>query len=146
MGGVTKCTVGGISAQFNPKELQIDKTVSWTAKNSHKEDPVQEFKEPQAASLSCTLYFDGFEQGQSIHDKVKALHKLARMGAGGHPPLIMFSWASVQFQGVIESLSMKYTMFLPGGAPCRAEVGLKMKSADDATVSAKGTGAPEPPY
>jgi hypothetical protein len=135
---------GNLTVQFNPKELQIDKTVSWTAKNSHKEDPIQEFKEPQASSLSTTFYFDGYETGKPVSGQVNELHKMARMGPGGHPPLVTFAWGKTIFVGVVESVSMKYTMFLPGGEPCRAEVGFKMKSADEATVSAKGDPAPAP--
>ncbi len=129
-----------LEVQFNPKELQIDKTVSWTAKNSHKEDPKQEFKEPQSSSLSVTLYFDGFEDGSDVYSgPVKQLEKTAKMVSGlGRPPMVTFNWGSLVFVGVTESVSQKYTMFLPNGNPCRAEVAFKMKSATAAEVSAKG--------
>jgi hypothetical protein len=144
--GLTKAQivseVGTVTAQFNPKELQVDKTVSWTAKNSHKEDPIQEFKEPQSASLAVTLYFDGFETGTDVSGQVKSIEKTAKMTGSGHPPMVRFVWGSFVFEGVTESVSMKYTMFLPSGAPCRAEVGFKMKSAVGAEVSAIAGGDP----
>jgi hypothetical protein len=129
-----------LTVQFNPKELQIDKTVSWTAKNSHKEDPKQEFKEPQSSSLSVTLYFDGYESGTDVHaGPVSQLEKTAKMVSGlGRPPMVKFVWGSLVFEGVTESVSQKYTMFLSNGNPCRAEVAFKMKSASAAEVSAKG--------
>ncbi len=131
-----------LNVQFNPKELQIDKTVSWTAKNSHKEDPTQEFKEPQSSSLSVTLYFDGYENGTDVYSgPVKQLEKTGKMVSGlGRPPMVTFSWGSLVFVGVTESVSQKYTMFLENGNPCRAEVAFKMKSADGAEVSAKPEG------
>jgi len=131
-----------LTVQFNPKELQVDKTVSWTAKNSHKEDPKQEFKEPQSSSLSVTLYFDGYEQGSDVYSgPVKQLEKTARMVASlGRPPMVKFVWGSFVFEGVTESVSQKYTMFLSNGNPCRAEVAFKMKSATAAEVSAKPEG------
>ena len=128
-----------VTAQFNPKELQVDKTVSWTAKSSHTEDPIQEFKEPQSSSLSATLYFDTYETKRNVYEQyVSLLEDMVKMDSStGHPPLVAFVWGNFVYQGVVESLSQKYTMFLETGAPCRCEVGLKMKSAKGATVGAK---------
>ena len=42
-----------------------------------------------------------------------------------------FYWSGApQFKGVIESLSVKYTMFMPDGTPVRATVNLRMKQAN----------------
>ena len=128
-----------VTAQFNPKELQVDKTVSWTAKSSHTEDPFQEFKEPQSSSLSAVLYFDTYESKADVYDQyVNALEDMVRMDSStGRPPLVAFVWGKFVFQGVVESLSQKYTMFLSDGTRCRCEVNIKMKSAKGAQVSAK---------
>ena len=80
-----------VEAQFNPKELQVDKTVSWTPSSSHGEDPQQEFKEPQASSLSATLYFDTYESKEDVYDKyIKGLEKMVVMEPSlGRPPLVL---------------------------------------------------------
>lgn len=45
--------------------------------------------------------------------------------------ILTFSWGGTPgFQGVVESLSVKYTMFMPDGTPARATVGLKMRQAN----------------
>ena len=132
-----------VNAQFNPKELQVDKSVSWTnAQGPATEDPEQEFKEPQSRSLSCTLYFDTFEsKGDVFGQYVSKLEKMVMIdGHLGRPPLVTFTWGSFTFQGVVESLSQKYTMFLPNGTRCRCEVGFKMKSAKGAKVGTKPKG------
>lgn len=128
-----------VDAQFNPKELQVDKTVSWTAKSSHTEDPIQEFKEPQSSNLSVTLYFDTYETKRDVYSQyISTLEKMVTMDSGtGRPPLVGFCWGKFIFKGVVESLSQKYTMFLSDGTRCRCEVSLKMKSAVGAEVSAK---------
>lgn len=130
-----------LSVQFNPKELQVDKSVSWTnAQGPATEDPEQEFKEPQSRNLSCTLYFDTLEQGGDVRGYTGQLEKTVTIVGGlGRPPMTIFQWGSFNFTGVVESLSQKYTMFLPDGTPCRAEVGLKMKSAKGAKVGTKTT-------
>jgi hypothetical protein len=101
-GSGAQCTV-----QFNPKELQVDKTVSWSASGAHEENPKQEFKEPQSAGLSCTLYFDGYETKRDVYDShVSKLESFATMDSGlGRPPLCLFLWGKFRFQGVVESVS-----------------------------------------
>jgi hypothetical protein len=51
------------------------------------------------------------------------------------PALIMKSWDGglPAFEGVIESIGMKYTMFLPNGQPVRATVSVKIKEASRAS-------------
>lgn len=134
----------GFSVMFNPKELQVDKTVSWTAastKGQQTEDPKQEFKEPQASTMSVTLYFDTYETGEDVYDKyIKELEKTVKMVDGkGRPPLTTFQWNNFNFEGVVESLSQKYTMFLASGLRVRCEVALKMKSASAVSVASGKT-------
>jgi hypothetical protein len=50
----------------------------------------------------------------------------------------MFSWGEIQFQGVVESLTVKFTMFLSNGTPVRAECTLKMKEASQAVTGKSG--------
>lgn len=127
---------GMCEAQFNPKELSVEKTVSWTPKDAHQEDPTMEYKEPQSSKLSVTLYFDTYEQGSDCYGKIAALEMMAKMDPGlKHPPLCMFQWGTFQFQGVVSSVSQKYTMFTSTGMRVRAEVGLQMQSASKAVVS-----------
>ena len=130
-GGAGSCT-----AMFNPKELSLEKTVSWTPKDSHQEDPTMEYKEPQSSKLGCTLYFDTYEQKSDCYGLIKPLEAMAKMDkALGHPPLCLFIWGKFQFKGVVASLSQKYTMFLEDGTRVRCEVGLQMQSAFAAVVS-----------
>ena len=132
-----------VTAQFNPKELQVDKSVSWTnSQGPGSEDPEQEFKEPQSSSLTATLYFDTYESKKDVYAEfISKLEKLVTIEPSlGRPPLTTFTWGSFTFQGVVESLSQKYTMFLSDGTRCRCEVGFKMKSAKGAKVGIKPKG------
>jgi hypothetical protein len=134
----TEGSAGQLEAQFNPKDLEEGYSQSWTPTGAHTDDPRQEFKEPQSRTLSCTLYFDTYETKKDVAQVVQPLIKMTRMDADlGRPPLVLFTYGKYVFKGVIESLNMKYTMFLEDGTRCRAEVGLKMKSAEGAEVSAK---------
>jgi hypothetical protein len=59
--------------------------------------------------------------------------KLALVNPDKHcPPLVMFVWGTFKFKGVVESLTLRYTMFLPDGKPCRATANLQIKESETA--------------
>lgn len=129
---------------FNPKEISIEKQVQWTQKEGAiTDEPPEEFSKPTPASLSVTLHFDTYEKKESVKKAyTDDLSKLARIISQKkkRPPLCMFSWGEIQFQGVVESLSVKFTMFLSTGTPVRAECTLKMKEASQAVTGKSGGG------
>lgn len=130
-----------IEAYFNPKELSVDKAVKWNNHKSTKADnPVLEFTDGEAKTLQVELLFDGYESETDVHkeyvEKLLELTKIIK--AKKRPPMCIFLWGKApSFMGVIESLSTKYTMFLPNGTPVRATVTVKMKQADALAVGSK---------
>lgn len=148
-----------VSAQYNPKELQVDKAVPWskvnqanqsTTANSSEKGIHLEFTGAEGRSMSVELLFDGYEVGGGkVAAQVGVLEELASVldpsssdenkrrphrcvvtwGAGGMP----------SFRCVIESLSTKYTMFSSDGVPLRATCTVKLKEADVVSMAkAKG--------
>ena len=80
--------------------------------------------------LSVELFFDTYEEKKSVHEHTDKLQALALVNPDKHrPPLVMFSWGAVKFKGVVESLSVRFTMFLPDGKACRAVANLTIKEA-----------------
>jgi Contractile injection system tube protein len=141
-----------VTAQYNPKELQVDRAVPWSptgeANNANTEENKGihlEFTGAQGRSLTLELLFDEYEvQDGSVARNIKNLEKLASVRGPGsnEEDLRRPHWCNVvwgetlqSFQCVIESLSTKYTMFSPLGAPLRATCTVKLKEAD--SVSAK---------
>jgi hypothetical protein len=92
-GPKTKLTIGSlddpnltITAQYNPRELQIDRSVPWEFHNVRDNRPVDarsdnehdaEYKGGPGRSLSLELLFDGYETGTSVEPLVEALDRLA---------------------------------------------------------------------
>jgi hypothetical protein len=136
---ITEGDTDEIEVQFNPKDLQVDKSVSWTPSGAHDENPKVEFKEPQSSQLSTTLYFDTYETKDDVYEKyVRRLEKTVLMDRSlGRPPLVLFVWGKFVFKGVVDSLTQRYTMFLENGTRCRCEVQFRMRSAQAAEVSLK---------
>ena len=143
-----------VSAQYNPKELQIDMNVPWkkpeaATKTGNQSggagsSPLEvEFTGAEGRSLTVELLFDGYEKegGRSVdvHAEVKKLTKLATVRFPDdpneqkrRPHHCVISWGQrglPKFECVIESLSTKYSMFSPEGEPLRATCTVKLKEA-----------------
>jgi len=148
-----------VKAQYNPKELQVDKNVPWQKKNqANQANPTGlhlEFTGAEGRTMSVELLFDEYEtKDGSVAQAVKDLNWMASVLESTskdenkrRPHLCLATWGSTvkAFQCVIESLSTKYTMFSPEGAPLRATCTVKLKEADvvsKAEDSPSGTGQP----
>jgi phage protein U len=141
-----------VKAQFNPKELQVDKSVPWQkvnqANQSNKQGIHLEFTGAEGRSMTVELLFDAYEdKNGSVLGQVQTLEKLASVidptstkENDRRPHRCVAKWGSTltAFRCVIESLSTKYTMFTDDGTPVRATCTVKLKEAD--IVSAKGAG------
>jgi phage protein U len=142
-----------VHAQYNPKELQIDKSVPWQKNPQSNKSPDKgiqlEFTGAEGRSMSLELLFDGFESGASIGGQVDMLNAMASPIKAGstdenerRPHLCVVTWGTTveSFKCVIESLSTKYTMFSDQGVPLRATCTVKLKEADTVAM-AKADGA-----
>jgi hypothetical protein len=154
-----------VSAQFNPKELQIDRAVPWSppgeagkenSKGGSKGGIDLEFTGAKGRSLTVELLFDEYESQAgdrfkvSVAERVRDLETLASVREPGakkedlrRPHWCVCSWGSAmkRFQCVIENISTKYTMFDTDGTPLRATVTLKLTEADSVSAQKEGGGA-----
>jgi hypothetical protein len=124
-----------VDALFNPKEYSIQKSVQWEPHKAPGLDlPEQQFTSGNPSVLTVELFFDTYETKDDVKTKfTDDLLKMATVDGDLHrPPKVLFSWGSQKFTGVIESLSLRYTMFLPSGNPCRAVANVQIKEAKSA--------------
>ncbi|HWU90342.1 MAG TPA: hypothetical protein VN253_23925 [Kofleriaceae bacterium] len=150
-----------VRAQYNPKELQIDKQIQWEDHKSrnnqskNRQDKSEqsdlEFIQGPPRSMSIELLFDGYEVGESVEPDVIALEELALVQAPEAPASqqekrrphhCIITWGASRggmrpFLCVIESLAVKYTMWDHGGMPVRATCTVKVKEAQKMRGSQK---------
>src|SRR5262245_34423432 len=131
-----------VYAQYNPKELQIDKSIPWKANPQANKSPEKgillEFNGAEGRTMTVEMLFDGYEENKSVAQPLAYLNTLSSPLAPGHtdenkrrPHLCVVNWGSnPAFRCVIESLSVKYTMFARDGTPLRGTATVKLKEAD----------------
>jgi Contractile injection system tube protein len=130
-------TKESVECYFNPKELTYDKAITYQQhKNQEQDDSELEFTASNPQTMSFEVLFDCFEAKEladrDVYKKyISKLETFAKvMEDKKRPPMITFTWGSALpvFKGVIEKLNVKYTLFLPDGAPTRATVQINAKA------------------
>jgi hypothetical protein len=137
---------GGFAAgaQYNPAQLQIEESASWTSSaNKNDNHPQLEYASTAPRTLSMELFFDTYEEPLDRRNvKRRFLDPLSQlvqvMDPKGteerrRPPLVRMLWGESlkldPFTGVIQALSHKLTMFDRDGTPLRATCAVKMMEA-----------------
>lgn len=126
----------GLWAQYNPKEIGIDKSASWTPAEAIG-SPELTFAKSNARTMTMELFFDTYETTEDVSvefiAKLQALMQVMQPEGKEdkrRPPRVMVVWGEGQrFTGVVESVNTKFTMFLPNGRPVRATASIKMTEA-----------------
>jgi len=132
--------VVALVAQYNPKELSVDKATTWNkSPNARGNQPELVYGSSTARSMSLELFFDTYERGADVHELyVAPLIRLmdvidpdSRSEDEKRPPRLQLVWGSMlpPFICVLESVQTKYTMFLPDGMPVRATCNVKLMAA-----------------
>ncbi len=146
--------LGRMVVQYNPNELSLSKGVQFAEVGIPGLDvPLQQFVRGEAETLSVDLFFDTTEHGMGEDNNVKPVtlltdqfYQLVRIDRdSGAPPVCRFTWGETGFpgsnlsgswgsrrrengfQGIVESVSQKFTLFSPLGTPLRATVSLRMR-------------------
>lgn len=149
-GARAKLTIGSlddaklsVEAQYNPKELEVEKPVSW----SEKPEAQLEFIGIQSRTFKVELFFDCYEGGE-IATAIDRLDKLSSprdygstIEAMRRPHMCVVLWGEgglPRMRCVIENVSTKYVMWNENGKPLRAICTVSLKEMRlDATELAK---------
>jgi hypothetical protein len=125
-----------VEAQFNPKEIVIDKPVPWQ-KQKRQAATALEYTGGEPKTMSFELMLDSSESGLSIQNDLNKLHVLSDADSSfKRPPKVKVVWGDEgvpgmipKFEGVIVSVSIKYTLVDQHGKPLRAVINLRFREA-----------------
>jgi len=127
---------GDVRAHYNPKEVTIEKTVTWNEhKANGKNEPYYEYTSGGPRSMTMELFFDVAEvTDNTIEAELEVLQRMTMaVNPTGkdeerRPPLLKVTNGPIkEFSCVIESLNIKVTMFNRNMEPVRATATIKLK-------------------
>lgn len=142
-----------VIAQYNPAQIEHSRTTGWKPHGADKPDARREqktsrdveFTGGEGRTFSLELLFDGFEKNQSVRQPLDDLDKLAKPRVADsddeelrRPHQCVIVWGDQGERGggfqpvrcVIDSLTVKCTMFSSVGVPLRAIATLKVREAN----------------
>jgi nucleoid-associated protein YgaU len=118
-----------IPVLFNPEEYTLDfgNTLAEIGIPGLQKSPVQ-YVRGNIRTLKMELFFDTYEQNEDVRDHTRRITALLEARPTTlAPPVLLFSWSSLQFQCVLESVSQRFIMFRPSGMPVRARLTVVFK-------------------
>jgi hypothetical protein len=128
-GAVTVNGKSRITCKFNPKEYTVQKSAAWNRDNRPgvRSTSMPQFTGSEPRSLSLEVFLDETAKGGDVSKDVETLFGcLVPLGTTlsaqkPSPPFVQFGWGTtVLFTAYLKSVSAKYTLFRPTGAPVRA--------------------------
>lgn len=119
-----------VPVRFNPTEYQLQKQNTFADINiPGLETPPIQFVRGSGEKLTTELLVDTSDTLENVRDRyVNNLRGLMNIQSELHaPPIVRLEWDTDLFRGVMESLTVTYTMFSPDGTPLRAKLGVTLK-------------------
>ena len=117
-----------IPVHFNPVSLQYG--ISNTLLKKGSGNTTKQVVSSSTATLALELSFDSTDTGRDVREATGPIARLMRAEKDNTPPVVLFSWGSFQFQGMLTSYKETLDFFSPEGVPLRAGVALGMDAQD----------------
>jgi nucleoid-associated protein YgaU len=125
-----------ISVRFNPGEYSLDESNAFAEIGipGLRTPPIQYIR-GNARTLKMELFFDSFEHEVDVRLQTQRLTTLLdRDRRTQAPPILLFSWGSLNFKCVLESAGQRFTMFLKDGTPARATLTVAFREYEEVNV------------
>jgi hypothetical protein len=141
---------------INPSSYTYGRQISYNDRQAQgSPEPSPEFNRIADEDISFDLVFDATgvippPTGQSYKNGVadilnQFINLVATVNGAIHSPnYLIVGWATLQFQCVLSSLKIDYTLFMPDGTPLRAKVSVSFKSYTSESAIAKGAAKASP--
>lgn len=135
---------------INPSSYSYTRKICYNDRQAQgSAGPSPEFNRVGDEDISFELIFDatgvipvptGQSYANGVTDAVKQfIGLIATLKGTIHSPnYLILSWAQLQFQCVLTSLKIDYTLFSPSGVPLRAKMSVDFKSYTSEAMLAKG--------
>jgi len=128
-----------IKALFNPNQYSVNKSNSIAeAAIPGLEAPILQYVHGNTRTLDMDLFFDTYEKGTSVLTETDKIYDLLKIVPDTHaPPICTIAWGGLDFKGVLDHVSGKFTLFLDSGTPVRATLSVSFKEYTEVEVLVK---------
>lgn len=118
-----------VEVLFNPEGYRIAKRTRWREHQVLLSDsPKVEFVCGERRRLEVDLIVDTSVDRRDVRTETARIEALALVDPDLHrPPHLLFSWGSLQFDGVLESIDGRFLLFDRDGTPLRAALHLTFR-------------------
>ena len=147
---ITNTNTGArIPVQFNPEEYAVNRDVNYAqVAVPGLSAPLLQFAHGNMQTLDLELLLDTYEAhkfpgnvtaaGDDVRELVRKLTALMDIDPKTHaPPVVLFTWGSLSFTGVLAKATQRFIMFRPDGKPVRARVQVTFNEFRNAELEAK---------
>jgi len=128
-----------IPVMFNPEEYSLDlgNTFAEIGIPGIKTPPIQ-YVRGNIRNLNMELFFDTYELRNDVRNETQKIASLLEIEINTQaPPILLFSWGSLNFKCVLESAGQRFTMFLEDGTPVRATLTVSFKEYEAVEMEIK---------
>ena len=128
---------------FNPEEYTLNKDNNFASQTiPGLSSPLLQFVNGNLRTLEMELFFDTYDNDlipkPDVRDITNQFMNMMEIDGDLHaPPVLLFSWASLQFRCVLARASQRFIMFWDDGRPVRARINATFNEFIDAEREAK---------
>src|SRR5258708_3697483 len=124
---------------FNPEEYSLNKDNNFASQPvPGLSSPLIQFVNGNLRTLEMELFFDTTDARTDVRDETSKVTDLLKIDSNLHaPPIIIVSWASLQFRCVLAKANQKFIRFIDDGTPVRARLTCSFSEFIDVDREAK---------
>lgn len=130
------------TVQYNPKEFQVQKSVTWEESKTQKKLNTVQYQKSSPMTASFDLMFDTTHDGSNVQatwvNKLLGLTNAdikvdaAKTSEAAElpkerPRVLLFHWGTFEMLCVIDSINVTYLMFASNGQALRARCSVKLR-------------------
>ncbi len=127
-----------VPVQFNPASLRLQLANRLESQETSAQQ-TRQYLGKTSTTLSFDLHFDTADEGTteapvSVRERTAAVERFVLPTGEGaakqKPPKVRFHWKDLQIDGVIEDVTIDFTLFASDGTALRAKIGVVIKEQD----------------
>ncbi len=123
-----------LEVTFNPEEYTLSQDNNFASQTvPGLSGPILQFVHGNQRTLEMELFFDTTDEREDVRDETQKIAQLLEIDSDLHaPPVLRFSWGSLQFRCVLATVSQQFVRFLEDGRPVRARLNVTFNEYIDA--------------